>query len=47
MRELSSDLEVILKKFNVYIKAIGGTLFKRKGMFFYGVEVRRFDGLLF
>jgi len=44
MRELSSDLKVILKKFNVYIK---GMLLKRKSMFFYSFEVREIRRLPF
>jgi len=47
MRELSSDLKVILKKFNVYIKGIAGMLLKRKSMFFYGFEVREIRRLPF
>lgn len=31
----------MLRKLNVYIKGIGGTLVKTKGTFFYGIEVRR------
>jgi len=47
MRELSSDLKVILKKFNVYIKGIARMLLKRKSMFFYGFEVREIRWLSF